>query len=300
MGKAFISKIIIFTVFILLFSSIGDSLSAVADNSSSQSDFEKNFFEGESSLEPLSFEELDQLNEEDLQELGVTIDSDFEDFNEDILSEDFDVEEAVYDLDLSKMEGEEKEKFLEIIKEAAAVSGTSEPELLEDALMNIFDSESDTFNDLEATQEVLEENYEEKIESEELAFVAFSKNLLFESDKVHAATKPKTKGTIRVGIYLAGAVFNAAIGGVVGGGVSAIKSYIKKKGTKAASETLSRVATEQAKKLKIYSVRGIAIATIIGSAVTVALNYADFGLAVAKFIDSKDWYKNNGWIDITK
>jgi hypothetical protein len=30
------------------------------------------------------------------------------------------------------------------------------------------------------------------------------------------------------------------------------------------------------------------------------LDYADIGVAVAKFIDSKDWYRNNGWIDITQ
>ncbi len=31
-----------------------------------------------------------------------------------------------------------------------------------------------------------------------------------------------------------------------------------------------------------------------------ALDYADIGVAIAKFIDSKDWYRKNGWIDITK
>lgn len=40
--------------------------------------------------------------------------------------------------------------------------------------------------------------------------------------------------------------------------------------------------------------------TIVGSAIGFALNYGDPGTAIAKFIDGRDWYQNNGWIDITK
>lgn len=114
---------------------------------------------------------------------------------------------------------------------------------------------------------------------------------VFCSSKLYASNKKK--GKIRVGVYVAGAVFNAAIWGVVGGGVSAIKSYIKKKGKKVVTQT-------QAKKLKFKQVRGVAIATVVGVAVRFSLDYADVGVAIAKFIDSKDWYRKNGWIDITK
>ncbi|WP_051314610.1 hypothetical protein [Alteribacter aurantiacus] len=295
--KRFTSKIILFTVFVLLFSSIGSSFSTFA-NSNSQVNFEDDFFEDQSSLEHLLFEDLEELGVDELKELGVAVHPEAEDFNEDILAEDFDVEDAVYDLDISKMDEEEREEFLQIIEEAAAISGTTETELLEEALISIFDSESETFNDLEATQEVLEEKYVEKIESEELALISFSKILFLGSDKVYASNK--NKGKVRVGVYLAGSVFNVAIGGIVGGGVSAVKSYIKKKGKKAAADTLSRVVTAQAKKLKIQTVRGVAIASVVGTAVYVTLDYADIGVAVAKFIDSKDWYRNNGWIDITQ
>ncbi|MFC0562281.1 hypothetical protein [Halalkalibacter alkalisediminis] len=298
MRKRFMSITIILTVFIFLFSSIGGSFSTFADSSNSPVNFEDEFFEDQSSLEHLMFEDLDELNVDELEELGVAVHHDAEDFNEEILAEDFDFEDAVNDLDISTMNEEEKKEFLQIIEEAVAISGTTETELLEEALISIFDGDSETFNDLEATQEVLEEKYVEKIESEEIALVSFAKKSFLGSDKVYASNK--NKGKVRVGVYLAGSVFNVAIGGIVGGGISAVKSYIKKKGKKAASETLSRVVTAQAKKLKIQTVRGVAVASVIGTAVYVALDYADIGVAVAKFIDSKDWYKNNGWIDITQ
>lgn len=183
-----------------------------------------------------------------------------------------------------------------MVEETAVLSGTEEVELLEEALIGHFDGDSETFNDLEATQEQLEEKYLEKLESEEIALLSKGQKILFGSNEAYAAKK----GKVRVGVYVAGAIFNLAIGGVVGGGVSALKSYIKKKGKKKAQEAISRVATAQAKKLKIKTVRGVAIATVIGGAVGVALNYGDPGVAIAKYIDSRDWYKNNGWIDITK
>lgn len=60
------------------------------------------------------------------------------------------------------------------------------------------------------------------------------------------------------------------------------------------------MATAQAKKLKIKTIRGVAIATIIGVAIDFALNYSNLGSIIENVIDSKDWYKKNGWIDITK
>lgn len=44
----------------------------------------------------------------------------------------------------------------------------------------------------------------------------------------------------------------------------------------------------------------MSIATIIGVAIDFALNYYNPGSIIANIIDSKDWYKKNGWIDITK
>ncbi|MFS0766711.1 hypothetical protein [Peribacillus phoenicis] len=297
MSKLFVPKVVIFTIFILLFSTVGETFLAFANTTDSLEDFREKF-ENESLLEDLTYNELDKLSDTEIEDLGVNTDNGAEEFNHEILDENFDFEASVDNLDISKMNEVEKKEFIKTIEEAAAISGTEEVELLEEALIGIFDGNSETFNDLKAAQEQLEENYVEKLEYEELALFSKAKNLLFGSEKVYASNKQK--GKVRVGVYFAGSVFNVAIGGVVGGGVSAVKSYIKKKGKKAATEGISRVATAQAKKLGIQTVRGVAIATVIGGAVSFALDYADVGVAIAKFLDSKDWYKNNGWIDITK
>lgn len=194
------------------------------------------------------------------------------------------------------MDYAEKDKFLKIVKETATISGTDEVELLEEALINLFDGSSETFNDLEATQQELEEKYEEQLNTDDDTLFSKVENF-FAADKAYAAKK---KGKIAVGVNLAAAAFNVVIFGVVGGTIFGVKNYIKKKGAKKAKETLSRVATAQAKKLKIKTIRGVSIATIIGVAIDFALNYYNPGSIIANIIDSKDWYKKNGWIDITK
>lgn len=51
---------------------------------------------------------------------------------------------------------------------------------------------------------------------------------------------------------------------------------------------------------EIAAVRGVAIATVMGTVINTALNYLDIGTSIAKLIDSRDWYPKNGYIDITK
>ncbi|ALA52921.1 hypothetical protein CAY60_015460 [Shouchella clausii] len=295
--KNFIPKFLLVTMVLFIFTTVSEPISSYASDPDSL-DFEEHFFDQESDLEDMTINEFEGLSDRELEELGVNTDEDFSEFNEEILNNDFDVEEAVDNLDLAKLEGEEKENLLKVIEETAAISGTEEVELLEEALLNFFDSDSDVFNDIEAAQEELEENYIAKLESEENPILAKSVQFIFGSEKAYA--KKKKKGKIAVGMYLTGSVINVAIGGVVGGGIAAVKTYVKKKGKKAASATLSRVATAQAKKLKIKSVRGVAIATVIGGAISVALDYANVGLQIAKQIDKRDWYPGNEWIDITK
>jgi len=40
------------------------------------------------------------------------------------------------------------------------------------------------------------------------------------------------------------------------------------------------------------------LAIFVGSAVAIALDYADVGAKIAEYLDSKDSKPNNGWIDI--
>jgi len=294
-----LSKFLLFISIVFLFSTVTEPLSSFADSPSTQN-FEDDFFNHSGTLEDLTLSEIDKLSDSELEELGVYIGEDSEEFNEEILDENYDFEAAVEDLDISKMDHEEKEKFLKLVEEAATISGTDEVELLEEALINLFDGSSETFNDLEATQQELEEKYEEQLTTDVSTLFSKVDNLIFPSNKVNAAAKKKKKGSIAIGVNLAAAAFNLAFAGAVGGGISAVKSYIKKKGVKAASETLSRVATAQAKKLGIKKIKGVAIATIIGQGIYLAMNYGDPGAALARTIDNYDWYKNNGWIDITK
>ncbi|MEI3613041.1 hypothetical protein [Pseudogracilibacillus sp. SO30301A] len=65
--------------------------------------------------------------------------------------------------------------------------------MLEEALIDIFDSDSETFNDLEATQENLEEAYVEKLESEEIALLSRTKKLIFGSNKAYVAKRKRVK-----------------------------------------------------------------------------------------------------------
>ncbi|MFP7392280.1 hypothetical protein SFC57_01750 [Niallia circulans] len=290
-----LSKLLLFVATVFFFSTVTEPISSLADSPPTQN-FEEEFFNDKGNLEDLTYKELDKLSDSELKDLGVYTGEDAEEFTEEILDGNFDFEAAVEDLDISKMDYAEKDKFLKIVKETATISGTDEVELLEEALMNLFDGSSETFNDLEATQQELEEKYEEQLNTDDDTLFSKVENF-FAADKAYAAKK---KGKIAVGVNLAAAAFNVVIFGVVGGTVFGVKNYIKKKGAKKAKETLSRVATAQAKKLKIKTIRGVSIATIIGVAIDFALNYYNPGSIIANIIDSKDWYKKNGWIDITK
>jgi hypothetical protein len=290
-----LSKLLLFVATVFFFSTVTEPISSLADSPPTQN-FEEEFFNDKGNLEDLTYKELDNLSDSELKDLGVYTGEDAEEFTEEILDGNFDFEAAVEDLDISKMDYAEKDKFLKIVKETATISGTDEVELLEEALINLFDGSSETFNDLEATQQELEEKYEEQLNTDDDTLFSKIENF-FAADKAYAAKK---KGKIAVGVNLAAAAFNVVIFGVVGGTVFGVKNYIKKKGAKKAKETLSRVATAQAKKLKIKTIRGVSIATIIGVAIDFALNYYNPGSIIANIIDSKDWYKKNGWIDITK
>ncbi|SDN64256.1 hypothetical protein [Alkalicoccus daliensis] len=44
----------------------------------------------------------------------------------------------------------------------------------------------------------------------------------------------------------------------------------------------------------------VQITIVVATAVYIALDYADVGGTIAKIIDSKDWYRNTGWMDIAQ
>lgn len=291
--KNFAVKFLLVTMAILIFSTVIDPMLSYANDETFN--FEEEFF-NTSELEELTLKDYEELTDDELNELGYNTDEEFAEFNEEILNDDFDIEAAVDNLDIATMENEERETFLKLIEETAKTSGTDEIELLEQTFIDFFNSESEVFNDVEAAQDQLIDNYVAKIESNENYLVGLSKKLF----GVETAQAKKKKGKIAVGQYLTGHLINLAIGGVVGGGTSAVKAYIKKKGKKKAAEGLSRVATAQAKKMGIEKIRNQRVGVIVTVAVDLALEYADIGQQISKQIEKRDWYPGNEWIDITK
>ncbi|MFK5291498.1 MULTISPECIES: hypothetical protein [Lactobacillales] len=76
-------------------------------------------------------------------------------------------------------------------------------------------------------------------------------------------------------------------------GGAAVKTLVKKYGAKRAEQILSRVLRD--KLLKLGYKKGAAIGGVVGKIVN---NFLDPGTAVAKYIDSQDKIRNNGWIEL--
>lgn len=230
------------------------------------------------------------MTDEELEGLGFI--PELNTFNEEILNDDFDFEAAIDNMDLSKMSEEEESFALLVIEQEANLSGAEHPELLEDALIDFYDGESENYNDLDAVEEELVENYIEKIESEEIAWLSRTRNILFGSDKVYAAKKKKAKYAL--GRKFVGAIINTAIAIGLGGGTYAVVQLIKKKGKKAAAQAVTRLAEHRIKRL---SKRNQRIVGSLGHAVNFAITYSDIGNAITRYIDARDKYPNNGWLD---
>ncbi|MCY8698786.1 hypothetical protein MOD68_05480 [Bacillus spizizenii] len=207
-----------------------------------------------------------------------------------VLSKDFDLEEEVEKMpSVDEMNVKEKKLFDQIVQEQAELSGVEDTELFEQLLTDFFDESSDTYNDLPSVQNELEEEIEEKSSSNEdlnqLA-VLNTFNDHFGVKKAQAAVK------IGVGVKVAGAILNTAIGFAVGGGVGAIQSFIIKKGKKQAQKIFTRTVTS---RLKAWGAKKLAVS--VGVCVSVALNYLDIGTQIAKQLDKRDKRPNNGWVD---
>ncbi|EOO57789.1 hypothetical protein IKE_06301 [Bacillus cereus VD196] len=104
--------------------------------------------------------------------------------------------------------------------------------------------------------------------------------------------------TSALGLWIAndvfGAAINTAIGMAVGGGVgiAAIQAYIKKVGKEAAKKMFYKTIKD-----KLLAIGAGSLAASIEGAINFAFNYLDFGNALAKYLDSKDYKPNNGRIN---
>jgi hypothetical protein len=217
------------------------------------------------------------------------------DLDEYVVSKDFDLEDEVANMpSIDKMTTEEKELFDSIVKEQVALAGLEneeEEKLFANAMVDFFDENSETYNDLSLAQTELIEQVEEinttTYENDDEIEVS-SKNIFdktFAIEKAHAVQ-------VKVGVKFAGAVFNGAIGFAIGGGVGAIQAFIIKKGKKEAEKLFTKTVVS---RLKAWGAPKLALAT--GACVTIALNYLDVGNQIAKQLDKRDKRPNNGWID---
>jgi hypothetical protein len=93
---------------------------------------------------------------------------------------------------------------------------------------------------------------------------------------------------------LAGAIFNTAIGMIIGGAaVGSITAYIARVGAKEAAKIFTKTLTS-----KLIAIGCSALAVSICPIVTTVLNYLDVGNAIANKLDSIDSKPNNGWLSV--
>ncbi|ATF27092.1 hypothetical protein [Brochothrix thermosphacta] len=229
------------------------------------------------------------LSEEESEKIASELieNSDLE-INDEALENDFDLEGAVADIpSINEMTTEEKELFDSIVNEQLQIMGVDDTELEEvykDNLEGFFDENSETYQDIQASQAKIDEDLSD-LEETHLSVLDKTANFITGDKKVQAFRLMSTRW--------AGTIINTALSLAVGGGVGAIASYIRSKGKKEAARLFSRTV-----KSRLIAWGAPKLAYTAGVAVTVALNYSDIGGMIAKQIDKRDKKKNNGYIDI--
>lgn len=195
--------------------------------------------------------------------------------NEDVLTENFNLEEKVANMpSVHEMNEEERALFDQLVEEEASRYGGKNKELYKNLLTNFFDQSSEHAHDFMYAQFVLNNAENNNLKNQEG---------LIGTQAVE----------VKVGVNFAGSVFNVAIGVAVGGGVGAIQAFIISKGKKEAERLFTRTVVSQ---LKAWGADKLAYS--VSAAVAIALDYSDIGLQIAKQLDSIDKRPNDGWIDI--
>lgn len=200
-----------------------------------------------------------------------------------VLSDDFDLQEEVNNIpSVHEMSKKQRVIFNELVNEEVSKFGDENPELYRKTLIDFFDTTSGHANDLAYASQVIE-------------------NDLLKSESLRPAG-PQDVGAlgmwdwvpnVKIGVNIAGSIINVALGVAVGGGVGAIQAFIIAKGKKAAQAMFYKTVKD---KLTAWGAPKLAV--FAGAAVAVAMDYADVGTKIAKYIDGKDKRPNNGWIDI--
>lgn len=184
-------------------------------------------------------------------------------------------------INTQQMTPEELKNFEEAAQqeaEKADLPTQEDREAYKKTLMDLYDPNSSVYQDLQgATDRLIEE---------------INENHQSVLDKVTSEHVLAAKhGTISVKV-LAGAI-NVGLVAVTGGAAGAgVKALVLKVGAKKAANTISKKVVATLFTFGIKKVSGID--TVISSIVK---NILDPGTTVAKWLDSRDKIKNNGWLE---
>ena len=211
--------------------------------------------------------------------------------SEEVLSDDFDLEEAVENIpSVDEMSPEQRQLFDALIEEQITIYGfdnMEEDKAFAEVLTDFFDKSSGIYNDLPVAQEQLEKNIEEIQNEEEKEFVI--KDTIIDA----FSTQEANAFQARVSVKFAAATFNTLFGMAVGGVAGGVSQFIIKKGKKEAQRIFTKTVVS---RLKAWGAPKLAVAVGAGSAW--AMNYMDLGTGLAKWIDARDSKPKNDYIEL--
>lgn len=158
------------------------------------------------------------------------------------------------------------------------------------------------YDAIEKQVELASENYGEGFDKdwfrEELIFVLETENS-FQLIQSRDYNKVVPNGgtwipDIKVRNDIAAAAFNVAIDAVlIASGVGTVAAFVKKVGMQEARKIFTNTLTS---KLKAWGLGSLAVALPV--AVDFIFNFLNPGIKIAQYLDSKDSYPNNGYIDL--
>lgn len=185
--------------------------------------------------------------------------------------------------DMNELTKTEKENFIQAViveTELAGLPTEEDKEVYKQALIDLFDSNSEVYNDVEATTEQVIEGIDEN-HSSPFDFIS--------GDDVLALR-------IRISNKIVGSGINLAISLMIGGvGSAGVKALIRKFGTQRAINLINQKVVGV---LTVWGIKQIVGVNFIAQLVsTTVKNVLDPGGYIAKQLDSRDKYRNNGYVD---
>lgn len=218
----------------------------------------------------------------------ATVSADENTDNSSVLSEtetkelsEFSEQNADQMIDVQNMNSVQKEAFRKIIEENVNNLNLPTQEDVNDFVdmtISVYDSNSDNYQDISSANDQLIDELDENHDS-------ISDSL--SGEKILAA------GHGSVSVSFLGSVLDAAIGAVVGGGAGAALALVRRKGVAYVRNLVySRV------KASLVNVGLGRANVVIMAGLEIALGYYSPGNALARWTDSRDKIRNNGWIEL--